>query len=74
MIDYYRRNGGSLADEGEFGVDPIRNCEDLINVRQMQCLLNYDDIFADTVNGKYLPFRDGLLRFIDKTLNLSPSN
>ena len=69
----YEENGGRLTVFSNFGQDPLEQREDLKSIRMerfKEQWPSFETIFHSLVNGNKANFRDGLLCFIDLTMQL----
>ena len=70
----YEANGGHLTLFNEFGRDPLTGNGDLITIRMERFYEqwpSFDNIFHGIVNNTITMFRDGLLCFIDISMQLT---
>ena len=70
----YEANGGHLTLFNEFGRDPLTGNEQLITIRMERFYEqwpSFDNIFHGIVNNNITMFRDGLLCFIDISMQLT---
>ena len=66
----YEAQGGSITQFGEFGVDPLRNREDLVRRRDglfAEQSPSFSAMFSNVVSGNGNYFKDGILNFISIT-------
>ena len=66
----YEAQGGSISQFGEFGVDPLRNREDLVCRRDglfAEQSHSFSAMFSNVVSGNGNYFKDGILNFISIT-------
>ena len=69
----YQAQGGSITQFGEFGIDPLRNREDLVRRRDglfAEQSPSFSAIFSNVVSGNGNFFKDGILNFISLTKSL----
>ena len=74
-VDSYEATGGRLADAADFGIDPLRDSEELIKMRREQlfaaAIPSIDSVFHRVVNGHLDVFKDAIVAFVDITVALS---
>ena len=66
----YEAQGGNITPFGEFGADPLRNRQDLVNRRDglfAEQNPPFSILFSDVISGNGNHFRDGILNFITIT-------
>lgn len=63
---------GNINPESVFGLDPLQDYPDLIELRKSEFLRNHhlDAIFGEVANENPRPFQEAILWYIDKTTEL----
>ena len=72
-VQMYQTHGGQINLFGDFGIDPLLQRKDLSNLREQRFFEQYasfDNIFHTVVNNDNTLFRNGLLYFIDVSMQL----
>ena len=74
-VNMYREMGGSVTEENDFGVDPLKSNPHKPFLRQQSFLQKFEfsSIFHAVVNENEAIFVDALLYYIDLTHRLSCS-
>lgn len=69
----YEAQGGSITAFGQFGIDPLRNRQDLV-IRRDSLFAEqnppFNIMFSDVVSSSGIYLRDGILNFIFLTEQL----
>lgn len=72
-VQMYETHGGQITAFGDFGIDPLLQRRDLSNLREQRFFEQYptfDNIFHTVVNNDSTLFWNGLLHFIDVSMQL----
>ena len=73
-VRMYEENGGHITIFNEFGQDPLRGRQELITIRKERFAEqwpSFGNIFHSLVNGDNTMFHDGLLCFINISMQLT---
>ena len=73
-VRMYESHGGHITLFSDFGKDSLSERRDLINLREEMFLkryLRFDEIFHTAVNNDGTLFHDGLMYFIDISMQLA---
>jgi len=73
-VQMYESHGGHITLFSDFGKDPLSERRDLLNLREEKFFERYprfDEIFHTVVNNNRTLFHDGLLYFIDVSMQLA---
>ena len=72
-VNMYRENGGTITEEYEFGVDPLKDHPEKVLMRRdvFSQRFQFNTIFHSAVNGNESVFIQALLFYIDVTHRLS---
>ena len=72
-VHMYEAHGGQINLFGDFGIDPLLQRSDLLDIREARFFEQYptfDNIFHSVANNDSTLFRNGLLHFIDVSMQL----